>query len=372
LRGTVSAGNGIASPSGGSGGTYLQRRMLSGMKAPMIAAARMVRIIRSGTSMLSATILCALALAGCGGGTVTLSNNHQTPTPDPCNVPAFDSTLPFPLRVKHAFIVMLENHRFETVFGSPSMPYLNQLARTYAYAAGYFASAHPSLPNYFFLTAGVPITESDTGPESVSDDNVVRRLIMAGKTWKEYSEGLPSAGYDGGNVGTYVQHHNPLSYFSDVRDDPSQKANLVPFSQLSADLANHRLPDYAFIVPDNVHNAHSCPSSQPDCTDDQRLATADDWLKQNIAPLIDAPDLSQAGGGVVIVVFDEAAGTDTQMGGGHVLWVVVGPNVNRGFVATTCYQHPSTLRFMTSLLGLPNAPGAAATAPDMREFLQGN
>ena len=100
--------------------------------------------------------------------------------------------------------------------------------------------------------------------------------------------------------------------------------------------------------------------------------TADNWLQQNIGPLLDAPYINQTGGGIVIVVFDESVGTDTQMGGGHVLWMVAGPDVKKGYVAATCYQHQSTLRFMASLLGLPNAPGGAATAPDMREFLLGN
>ena len=36
------------------------------------------------------------------------------------------------------------------------------------------------------------------------------------------------------------------------------------------------------------------------------------------------------------------------------------------------YQHDSTLRFMMQLLGLTQYPGAAATAPDMTEFILGD
>jgi phosphatidylinositol-3-phosphatase len=322
--------------------------------------------------MLSVGIFCALALGGCGGGTAPVTNISPLPPAGPCSAPTYDSTQPFPLHGKHAFIVTLENHSFESVFGNSNMPYLNSLAHTYAYASGYFANAHPSLPNYFLLTTGQAIVDNDTATATITDDNIVRQLIAAGKTWKEYSQGLPSVGYDGGDVDQYVQHHNPLSYFSDVRNDPSQMANLVPLSHLSADLGNHSLPDYAFIVPDDTHDAHSCLPSEPGCTDGQLLGAADSWLQQNIGPLIDSQDLTQAGGGVVIVVFDESAATDTQMGGGHVLWIVAGADVKKGFVVSTCYQHQSTLRFMASLLGLANAPGAAATAPDMREFLLGN
>jgi phosphatidylinositol-3-phosphatase len=325
---------------------------------------------RSAGRILAAAILCALGLAGCG--IVTVTNNPPPGGPGPCTAPLYDSTLPFPLREKHALIVTLENYSYESVFGSANMPYLNSLAHKYAYASGYFANTHPSLPNYFFLTAGQAIVDNDTATATVFDDNIVRQLILAGKTWREYSEGLPSVGYDGSDVGKYVQHHNPLSFFSDVRNDSSQLPNLVPFSQISADLAGHALPDYAFVVPDSTHDAHSCLDSQPNCTDAQKLAAADSWLQQNIGPLIDSTDLSQPGSGVVIILFDESDATDTQMGGGHVLWVVAGADVKKGFVAPTCYQHSSTLRFMASLLGLPNPPGGAATAPDMREFLLGN
>ena len=80
-------------------------------------------------------------------------------------------------------------------------------------------------------------------------DNVVRDLIAAGKTWKEYSESIPYQGYYGGDTGEYAERHNPCSYFSDVRGSQTQQQNLVPFTQLATDIANHTLPNYAFIVP---------------------------------------------------------------------------------------------------------------------------
>jgi len=268
--------------------------------------------------------------------------------------------------------VLEENHSLESVIGNPNMPYLNSLATTYAHAEGTFANTHPSIGNYFMLTTGDLITNDDTFTSTVSSDNIVRQLIRAGKTWREYSMALPSVGYVGGDSNLYVEHHNPLSYFSDVRDEPAQRVNLVPFSQISTDLANHALPNYAFIVPDNAHNSHSCAQDIPNCTDQQKLAAADSWLQTNIDPLLRSPDFDGPESGVLIITFDESAGSDNRMQGGKVLWVVVGANVKKGYVSTTCYQHQSTLRFMSGLLGLPSSPGAAATAPDMREFLLGN
>ena len=203
------------------------------------------------------------------------------------------------VQVNHVFIVMEENHGYSDVIGNPQMPYLNSLAKTYSVAQGYFANTHPSIGNYFMLTTGQIITNDDGYMGTVTADNVVRELLAAGKTWKEYSEAIPYQGYDGGNTGEYAERHNPLSYMSDVRGDPNQLQNLVPFTQLATDIANHALPNYGFIVPDLLHDAH-----------DGSLAQADAWLQTNIAPLLASPDFNTPGGGLLIITFDEAETSD--------------------------------------------------------------
>ena len=268
------------------------------------------------------------------------------------------------LQVNHVFIVMEENHSYSDVIGNPQMPYLNSLAQTYSDAPAYYADTHPSIGNYFMLTTGQIITNDDGYTQTVYVDNVVRELLAAGKTWKEYSEAIPYQGYYGGDTGEYAERHNPLSYMSDVRNDPAQQQNLVPFTQLATDIANHALPNYGFIVPDLLHDAH-----------DGTLAMADAWLQANIAPLLASPDFNTPGGGLLIITFDESEDSDTQFGGGHVPWVAVGPDVNMGYppsgslIPVTWYQHESTCRFMLKLAGASVFPGACATAPDMNEFL---
>jgi hypothetical protein len=274
---------------------------------------------------------------------------------------------PLPIRDSNVFILLLENHSYAQVIGNSSMPYLNALATSYAYSKAYYANTHPSIGNYIELTAGQVVTNNDTYTATISVDNVVRHLIAAGKTWKEYSEAIPSLGYTGLDAGSYTEHHNPLSYYSDVRNSSTQLQNLVPFTQLATDLANHALPTYSFIVPDNADNGHDCPTGIPNCTDNQNLAHVDSWLQANIQPLLSSSDFNAPHGGLLIIVFDE--GVDNVNGGGQVPWIVVGPDVKRGYSSTTVYQHPSTLRFMLSTLGLTTFPGAAATAPDMTEFL---
>jgi len=258
----------------------------------------------------------------------------------------------------HVFLVVEENANYSNVVASPSMPYLNTLANQYGLATNYFADAHPSIPNYFELTAGQILTLIDASTPQlfpVSTDNVVRELLAAGKTWKSYAEDLPSVGYTGGDTGLYAVRHNPLAYFTDVQNNSKQVQNLVPFTQLAADLNTANLPEYSFIVPNLCNDAHDCP-----------LSTADTWLKTNIDPLINSPQFQKDG--LLVILFDEANTLDLTAGGGHVLAVVVSPLSKRGYKSIAFYQHQSVLRLTLEGLGVTKLPGDAATAPVMWEF----
>jgi acid phosphatase len=269
----------------------------------------------------------------------------------------------------HVVIVLEENHSYSSVIGSSSMPYLNSLAAKYGLATQYYANTHPSIGNYFMLTAGELVTNNDALNSTVNVDNVVRHLLAAGKTWKSYAESLPYVGYTGGNAYPYVRHHNPLSYFSDVVDSSVQRLNLVPFSHFASDLANNALPNYSFVVPNINHDAHDCPTGPTGCTDAQKLATADAWLKNHIAPLLSNAEFRQDG--ILIIVFDESFPTDTAHGGGHVAAVVIGPTVKTGVKATTFYQHQNVLRTMLDALGVHTYPGSAAGAVDIKGLFAG-
>ena len=74
------------------------------------------------------------------------------------------------------------------------MPFLNNLASKNSLATDYFADVHTSIGNYFMLTTGQIETLNDAFTGTVSDDNIVRELNAAGKTWKSYAEALPSVG----------------------------------------------------------------------------------------------------------------------------------------------------------------------------------
>jgi phosphatidylinositol-3-phosphatase len=255
-------------------------------------------------------------------------------------------------------VVLEENHDYSSVIGSSSMPYLNSLAQKYGLATQYYAVVHPSIGNYFELTAGDQFrsltNNDDAFNGTINGDNIARHLIAAGKTWKEYSESIPNVGYTGGDQGGYTQHHNPFSYFSDVRNDAAQQQNLVPFTQFTADYANGKLPNFSFVVPTNANNAH-----------DGSLNQADNWLKNNIDPLISSAQFKQ--NGLLVIVFDEA-GSDNSNGGGRVAMVVVGPRVKSAYQSAKFYQHQDLLRAVANYIGVDPNLGDAATASDMTEF----
>jgi hypothetical protein len=253
----------------------------------------------------------------------------------------------------HAVIVVEENHDYAQV-DSAAMPYLHTLMAQYGYATQYYANTHPSIGNYFVLTAGQIITNSDSYSATIADDNIVRHLLAAGKTWKSYAEDLPSVGYTGQKSGNYARKHNPLSFFSDVVNDSAQVKRLVPFTQFATDLAGDSLPNYSFVVPNLCNDAHDCS-----------LQTADTWLQTNIAPLLTSASFQADG--LLVIVFDEADSDNTH-GGGRIVWTAISPKAKQSLSSSTLYQHESTLRLMAEGLGLTSFPGGAATASNMAEF----
>ena len=284
----------------------------------------------------------------CGGGSKGVSS-VVTPAPVPANSPTFS----------HVFLVLEENHSFTDVIGNPAMPYINSLASQYGLAKQYFANGHPSMPNYLMLTTGEEETFDDQFSGTIGDDNVVRELISAGKTWKAYEESIPNAGYLGGDAPPYVRRHDPFSFLSDVQSNPTQAANIVPFTQFASDLAGNSLPQYSFISPDVNNDAHN-----------GSLAAADSWLQTNIAPLLASSTFKS--GGLLIITFDEAENSDFDHGGGQVATVIISTSSKPNFQSQTLYQHQSTLRLVLEASGVDKFPGQSANAPDMTEFFIGH
>ena len=306
---------------------------------------------------LHATALGVALIAGCGGlsPNAGLRNSAQGAQ---ANATSVATVVP---RSAHLIVVMEENQSFASVVQNTAVwPNLNYLIAAGALPTNYYANSHPSIGNYFMLTAGQLLTIDDNSDQIWDVDSIARRMLQNGVSFRVYAEDAPR-GYLGGNTVSYLVRHNPFARLSDVADNASvANAVLWPFTQFYTDMHNNNLPELSIIIPNIYHNAHN---GSPQ--------VADSWLQAYVVSQISAfPEFKPGGDGILLIDFDEAADTDSTWGGGHVSPMFWGPNVRSGYAqqSTTIFQHQSMLRTFTDALGLPNPPGDAASAPSMAEF----
>jgi phosphatidylinositol-3-phosphatase len=297
-------------------------------------------------------------------------------------------------RFEHVFVVVEENQNYEEVIGNTKdLPYLNSLAAKCGVATNYYANTHPSLNNYFYLTAGRSGTSSpwigdlaDKFPGEVAGDNIASILTANGKTWKAYAESIPRVGYLDGDHFPYVKRHNPFAYFASVRrsgvapGQASQAANIVPFESFAHDLQHDRLPDYSFIVPNLYNDGHhdAVTRQRASCGDHRALQAIDTWLKDNMEPLIESATFKRSG--LLVIVFDEGCETGPKAdsrydpkrrdlkGGGHIPALIISSRTPAGTTADELYHHESVLRLSLRALGVEQLPALAKRAPDMSVF----
>jgi phospholipase C len=253
----------------------------------------------------------------------------------------------------HVIIVVLENRNYDKVIANPDLPYLNSLADRYALAPQFHANVHPSVGNYLMMTVGDTITNNGSFEGSITQDNVIRQLAGAGKTWKSYAEDLPATGYLGGDHQLYARRHNPFVWFADVKSRAAEQMNIVPFAEFANDLASGRVPHYSFLVPNLCNDGHECSDT-----------VVDTWLRTNIDPILHTSLFENS---VLIVTYDEAE-RGSQHGGGRIFWLAVSPRAKAGYRSTTVYQFQSLLRLSLEALGVNSLPNRANGAPTMWEF----
>ena len=290
-----------------------------------------------------------------------LSTPPPTPTPAatplPTPTPIGSGTLP---NFSHVFLIVMENEESTGVMGNNAAAYINTLATGHGLATQYFAVSHPSLPNYLALTAGSTFgIASDCTGCYVNATNIADQVESSGRSWKAYLESMPSSCYVG-DAYPYMQKHNPFIYYNDVRTNPARCAeHVVPFTQLSTDLTNGTVPNFAWITPNMCNDMHDCS-----------IATGDAWLA-NVVPGILASSAFQ-NGGVLFITWDEgesSAGCCGNAAGGQVATLVIAPNGVAGLRSTIAETHYSLLRTIEDAWGL-SALGQAASAVAMREYFR--
>ncbi|HEY6398650.1 MAG TPA: alkaline phosphatase family protein, partial [Solirubrobacteraceae bacterium] len=290
------------------------------------------------------------ALVACGAGAQSLPVQvHPSP------VAALRGGPP-----AHIAVIVMENHEYGDIIGSPSAPFINRLARRYGLARGMYAISHPSLPNYLALAAGATFgrtsdcTTCTVGATSVSD-----QFARAGISWRAYMEGLPRPCYTGAVAGGYAKKHNPFVYFTHLVSSPSSCVNdIVPLARLALDEHSPMLPRFIWITPNLCHDMHDCD-----------VVTGDRFLARLVPPLLRALGHD----GLLILTWDEGVsdnGCCRLASGGHVVTIVAGPGARRGARMNGPADHYSVLQTIEDLLGLPRLRGAAcACTPSLAPLL---
>ena len=272
-----------------------------------------------------------------------------SPTLSPSPTETATST-PTPLipNFHHIIIVIFENKEFGAVVDNFHMPYFNKLATSYTLLTQYYAVTHPSLPNYLAMLGGDTFGVTfDCTSCAVNNQSLPDLIEASGRTWKTYQEDMPSTCFTGAEAGNYAMKHNPFIYFMPIRLDAKRcNQSIVPFTQLSSDVAAGTLPNFIFVTPNMCNDAH-------DCTID----IADAWLQNFMNQIM--PPLDQSGQPYLIVLtWDEGQGNHSCCGlpasaGGRLATILISPQAKSGFQDDTPYSHYSLLKTIETAWGLP-------------------
>ncbi|MER6434450.1 alkaline phosphatase family protein [Streptomyces sp900105245] len=246
-------------------------------------------------------------------------------------------------RPDHVVVVVMENHDYDQIIANDDAPYINELRVGGAHLTNFFATTHPSQPNYFAMFSGNSqgITNDDCyTPGFSSAPNLASELISAGKTWTSYNDGLPTQGSNVCTSGDYARKHNPWFAF---RNAPLSTAKT--FSQFPTNYTE--LPNVSFVIPDLCHDMHDCSRK-----------TGDAWLRFNLG---NYARWAKTHNSLLVVTFDE---DDNGLfdDNNQVAAVFYGQPVKAHAVSKTAYNHHSLLRTLEDMFGTAHA-GHAGTAP---------
>jgi hypothetical protein len=283
-----------------------------------------------------------------------------TPTRTPTVTPSGNHA------IKTVFLILMENHNWSSIKGSPSALYINTaLLPMASHAEQYYnpPRLHPSLANYIWLEAGTNFgIGEDYMPSSyplTATSHLVTLLSKAGISWNAYEEGISdgtcplSANY------LYSPKHNPFVYFNDVNGNSSYcTAHEKSFSDLAGDLANNTVARYNFITPNLCDDMHDSCAPYND-----RIRQGDTWLQNTVPAILNSQ--AYKNGGALFITWDEGENDSD----GPIGMIVLSPYARgHGYSNSIHYTHSSTLRTLEEIFGVSPWLGDAANATDLRDL----
>jgi phosphatidylinositol-3-phosphatase len=271
-------------------------------------------------------------------------------------------------------------------------------------------AAIPVLDQTMNETSSPPLTNingtlSIPAGTKIDGISIADQLVEAHKTWKSYQEGLPSIGADGVNVSDgfytlgaanidgvnvttdftalsttgnpvssadvvylYAVKHNPFAYFASVQEGANRDLSLhqvVSFDGqqgLYADLKAGRVPDLAFIAPNQCEDMHGRGNGTAFCNFDAddngtqqglnpSLILQGDLALQRIVTAIKASPVWSDSRSAIVVVWDE---NDYSTRTSNQVVFVVDTNYGpHGVTSSKFYDHYSLTKTLNAAFGLP-------------------
>jgi acid phosphatase len=272
-------------------------------------------------------IAAAVVAAAAVIASAVVVNGGPAPAQAAAGVPVFD----------HIVLVMFENHAYSQISGSSSAPTFNSLASQGAKFTQAYGVTHPSQPNYAAIFSGSTqgLTD-DSCPHTYTGNNLGKQLIDAGRTFKGYSESMPSVGYTGCSSGLYQRKHNSWVNFSNV-----PAANNLRYADFPSSANYAGLPTVSFVTPNMCSDMHDCS-----------VATGDTWLKNNLTAYA---TWAKTHNSLLVITFDEDNGGSSN----HIFTAFVGAHTQVGTFSNQI-NHYNVLSTIESAYGLTHLNSAAA------------
>ncbi|KAJ6502849.1 phosphoesterase family-domain-containing protein [Mycena vitilis] len=248
--------------------------------------------------------------------------------------------------------VWLENTDFET---ASSTPIFESLAEQGILLTNYNAVTHPSEPNYVAAIGGDHFGMHDDNmyhiPSNIS--TVIDLLEDKGISWATYQENMAADGFYGFGFAApnyaspssppypyYVRKHNPLIIYDAVSQDAERVKRIRTFNDFANDVVNGTLPQWMFVTPNMVNDAH-------DTTIDFAALFLEYWL----VPLLTDPRVNGEKT-LILLTFDENHTFTVQ---NRLFTVALGSAIPlnlRGTQDDTFYTHYSSLSTVQANWGL--------------------
>ncbi len=209
---------------------------------------------------------------------------------EPAKVPVYD----------HIVIVLEENKDYEQVINKDTAPYITGVLKAEgADLTQMYGEEHHSEGNYFWLLAGsnFGMGFDDAIPgKPIAASNMAQQLLLAGLTFKGYSEDLPKIGATDNKAGLYARKHVPWVSFSNIPNGKTvEDSSNLRWKDFPSDYT--KLPTVAIVIPNLVNDMHD--GGFPDS-----VRAGDKWLKKNLDGYY---QWAKTHNSLLIITFDENA-----------------------------------------------------------------